>query len=46
MVPEDRKEVPPAHSGIKEPSAAFLQQLADFTEWRVHPKAAKTHMGQ
>ena len=44
MVPEDRQFVPPAHGGIKQVSQAFLNQLADFTQWRVHPKAAKTQM--
>jgi len=46
LVHEDLSEVPPAHSGLKEPSQAFLDQLHDFTQWRVAPKEARAHMGQ
>jgi len=43
---KDLPEVPPAHGGLKAVSAAFLEQLGEFTTWRVRPKMAKTHMGQ
>ena len=42
VLPEDRALVP---APAEPPSPEFLQQLREFTSWRLQPEAPATHLG-
>ena len=43
VLPEERGLVP---APAEPPSAEFLQQLREFTSWRLQPESAATHLGE
>ena len=43
VLPEERGLVP---APAEPPSAEFLQQLREFTSWRLQPERAATHLGE